>query len=314
MGDEAEQVPTPADPVRTSIRLGPDDFQPFTIVKEVLSREPPEVLYHYTGTAGLVGIITSGEIWATHVSFLNDRSEMVYARDLIAEVLKEKLKTATEPAVAAFLEEADRVMSRMFQNLDFYVACLCEDGDLLSQWRGYSKGSGMYAMGFDSKGFHRPGQTGASTYSLFPVVYDPKEQRERVKAMLTRGLNRYLLALSGPKTEDGQEVFDALGLLTVSLSFCLAFFKHNSFKAEREWRIVVAKRPGDDVSISFHREHWYPTPYTVVAFPDGSLPLREVTCGPAPESELALRSVEALVARSGYPQVSVRNSDIPLRW
>ena len=35
-------------------------------VKEILSRQPPEILYHYTGQEGLLGIIGKKEIWASH--------------------------------------------------------------------------------------------------------------------------------------------------------------------------------------------------------------------------------------------------------
>ena len=48
------------------------------IVDELLSRKPPEVLYHYTTQAGLIGIIRGAEIWATHTQYLNDRREYIH--------------------------------------------------------------------------------------------------------------------------------------------------------------------------------------------------------------------------------------------
>jgi len=33
----------------------------------------PSTLSHYTNLVGLVGIVDNGEIWASNVSFLNDR-------------------------------------------------------------------------------------------------------------------------------------------------------------------------------------------------------------------------------------------------
>ena len=32
-------------------------------VKDILSRRPPEILFHYTGQEGLLGIIGKKEIW-----------------------------------------------------------------------------------------------------------------------------------------------------------------------------------------------------------------------------------------------------------
>jgi hypothetical protein len=48
-------------------------------VKEILNRHPPGILYHYTTQTGLLGIITSGEIWASHTQYLNDVREFPHA-------------------------------------------------------------------------------------------------------------------------------------------------------------------------------------------------------------------------------------------
>jgi hypothetical protein len=39
------------------------------------SKSFPEVLYHYTDARGFLGIIESGILRATHISFMNDASE-----------------------------------------------------------------------------------------------------------------------------------------------------------------------------------------------------------------------------------------------
>jgi hypothetical protein len=42
-------------------------------------------LYHYTTQRGLLGIISSKEIWVTHTQYLNDRRQFVHAIDLARE-------------------------------------------------------------------------------------------------------------------------------------------------------------------------------------------------------------------------------------
>ena len=50
-----------------------------------LEREPlPEKVFHYTDSSGLLGILNSGVLWATHYRFLNDSSELKYIFDLEA--------------------------------------------------------------------------------------------------------------------------------------------------------------------------------------------------------------------------------------
>jgi hypothetical protein len=42
------------------------------ILNAILSEIPDKPLYHYTNQAGLLGIIKTKEIWATHHQCLND--------------------------------------------------------------------------------------------------------------------------------------------------------------------------------------------------------------------------------------------------
>jgi hypothetical protein len=44
-----------------------------------------DLIYHYTGLRGLIGIVESGKIWATDIRFLNDTGEATYARRAIAK-------------------------------------------------------------------------------------------------------------------------------------------------------------------------------------------------------------------------------------
>lgn len=43
-----------------------------------------DVLYHYARTDGMVGILTSKQVWASGISFLNDGDEIVHALKLAA--------------------------------------------------------------------------------------------------------------------------------------------------------------------------------------------------------------------------------------
>src|ERR1017187_4720137 len=56
-------------------------------VKEILTRQPPDVLYHYTTQTGLLGIVMSREIWASHTQYLNDVREFRHAIEITSEEL-----------------------------------------------------------------------------------------------------------------------------------------------------------------------------------------------------------------------------------
>jgi hypothetical protein len=63
---------------------------PFEIeqVRSFFTRSPPETLYHYTTQDGVLGIVRSGELWATNVQYMNDRREFFLALETAAERLK----------------------------------------------------------------------------------------------------------------------------------------------------------------------------------------------------------------------------------
>lgn len=133
-------------------------------------------LWHYTTGAGLHGIITSQQLWATDIFYLNDAEEFTGffdrkllhileagVREGIVEAKKTKegqnrLKDFKSESVIlkdvpAHLLEAIRTTTLKLQ---VYVTSFCspsgdgtEDG-LLSQWRGYGLDGG-YAVVFDTK-------------------------------------------------------------------------------------------------------------------------------------------------------------------
>jgi hypothetical protein len=122
---------------------------------------PPESLFHYTDTAGLLGILQEEpKLWASDVRFMNDAQELIYAMAAVVE----GIKTMSSPtlrgdhwahelgdrAVETFEKYKGFVLDEVAAgNLGVYVVCFCESGNLLSQWRGYGKNDG-YAIEFRS--------------------------------------------------------------------------------------------------------------------------------------------------------------------
>ena len=109
-------------------------------------RQPPVPLYHYTSLETLEKITAKGEIWATDINFLNDKTEYINARTFIEKTLRERLdqKSETDAAVDLHLKAMDiRVRSG-----DVFVASFSTNGDSLPQWRGYGVNGHGVAIGF----------------------------------------------------------------------------------------------------------------------------------------------------------------------
>jgi hypothetical protein len=138
-----------------------------------------DVLYHYTTPVGLIGIVEDKGLWATDVEFVNDAQELRFGREELGKALLEKaneLSPAGSSATVAGGPDESRatVMRSVADHLEpggiflrkpahsVYVACFCEEGDLLSQWRAYGP-SGGYAIGFRTSNLRAMGSTPTPT-------------------------------------------------------------------------------------------------------------------------------------------------------
>src|SRR5579863_1980434 len=149
-----------------------------------IEEEHPE-LFHYTGIAGLKGILESQEPWATHACFLNDGAELVEFRNYLPQIIRPGVAKAlsdlyrSDPEKRAFMQKfggleasLNEVIHAYVEGLyqttfgvdgraafaEAYVLSFCAPGTrrqaehgLLSQWRCYGK-EGGYALVFDSAG------------------------------------------------------------------------------------------------------------------------------------------------------------------
>ena len=155
--------------------------------KQEIYEKHPE-LFHYTDHKGLVGILSSQTLWATHYKFLNDTTELQLMRVKLGERLfpfvKERIvevyrqasfkKTremqnaggAVRIARNESMRLADSFYKTAFGDISSgpgfaipYITSFCahssdqsyeRQNGLLSQWRGYARGGG-YAIVFDTK-------------------------------------------------------------------------------------------------------------------------------------------------------------------
>ena len=270
---------------------------------------PPDLLYHYTGLEGLVGILRERMIWATDVRFLNDTSEVHYSRQVIGRRAADREVELSE-TYGGFLAHGTAAGlggSVMFP--DTFVASFCEDGDNLTQWRTYGRGGHGFALGFCWESLRRLSQV--YSYSLVRIIYDTARQDERVDHVIDEAADQY--AAWGGETPDLTSAKQVL-LVTYALMVALWSIKHPSYADEREWRLVHMMFPLDPPPTPFLRDGPSElTPYEKVPLNAvlGGFPLKEIVLGPcALDTRL---QVEARLAENGMGDVVVRDSDVPFR-
>lgn len=95
-----------------------------------------ELLYHYTDSTTALKILAEQELWMTHTDYLNDLNE--------GKELKERIEVHLEH------KQAVKVLDFLDSIMEAYACSFSEDGDLLSQWRGYCPTGNGFSIGFKS--------------------------------------------------------------------------------------------------------------------------------------------------------------------
>jgi hypothetical protein len=324
-------------------------------VEDLIVEQIPEKLWHYTDFEGLRGIVKSKRIYATHIRYLNDREEfdhaLATAKLELEGILKglsgeDSFQIRLRNLVEGFLEQGPVTSN----DVQVYTASFSVNGDQLSQWRGYSKGSSGVSLGFDLR-WLRPPKGGDTLVSFAPCVYEDEHKRLLLRHALSsfaqevmelseiagskeavdRTFNEIRTSQIEPVTLENvqhllTEHFQAK-LLNASLEMngrllrLGALLKHSAFVEEAEWRLVLpvtTRRPPTENPIQYCSRMNTLVPY--IEFPisgmrDGveTLSLTNVVIGPGAEFDRAVPAVRSFLESQGLGQVEIRPSGIPYR-
>jgi hypothetical protein len=283
-----------------------------------------ELLYHYTDAKGLLGIFESGKLWSTEARYLNDATELDYAFGLLDEVLAETASDSSAD-VRNQLKLASSMNRELWRDdILCFVACFCQEKDLLNQWRGYAHGVGGYAIGF------RRGEIEVSSvdrqfgpYEFRQVEYGSETMKAQLRDRLVDVLVRFR---DSHPSSDGERLALWRSLVSSYLSqhgFDAPLVKSPGFKEEKEWRVVVRLPRTAFVKRDVLKSRVSPTlglvPYVVLDVTTERQPRRpavgQIVIGPTPHLELAERSLRDLLASVGYQdgEIVVEHSKVPLR-
>lgn len=285
----------------------------------------PKVLWHYTNTAGLKGILESSRLWATDTRFLNDAAELRYGLDLVVDALRRLDPTGLDLVAQRFItglaEDGGSMRTWVEENVSIFVACFCSQGDLLSQWRAYAgrgSGEGGYALGFETKSPQAWVQAapGGHELSLRRVLYDPELQAAECDALVRPLVD---LLNSDPGDNEAQKAFAAN--LVDGAAEIAAWCKHPAFEEEREWRIVY-QRTTDPTPLDrkVRPSEGFFVPYVALELPEptgaraGKLPARHINHGPSRDGVRTRIGLNHLLASlPDFADIEVMGSLAPLR-
>ena len=229
-----------------------------------------EKLYHYTTWDGLLGILQTKTLWATHYRFLNDYSEIVLFRDKLISLILPYVREAYEK----LLEQSPHIEQKINQEGglgqviqhdtevfvdaqyratcrdDIYILSFCgqhknphvNSNGLLSQWRGYGAGGG-FALVFNTQKLEEMMEIEAKRFEysaghLSDLIYSDDENKfkEELSEDISIIVDVLKKVYNHAKLRE-KEKADLNGY--ISFVNCITRYKHYGFSEENEVRVVV---------------------------------------------------------------------------
>ncbi|MCH4560331.1 DUF2971 domain-containing protein [Mesorhizobium jarvisii] len=270
----------------------------------------PTRLYHYTSSAGLIGIVQNSRLWFSDSAFMNDGSELQYGMDIFrrkSEAMLAKKPEKNRNSLDALMEflTGQQTYNRQI------IFCMSDHGNLLNQWRDYGKDVTAYSIELDTLALlqdefnFRPG--------LYSLIYDEATQ-DAIMEKFVEELFEIDQSVDYSKLDkDTQQSYIMSG--AAEATFVMSHFKNPAFNVENEWRFTFyaaysAKEPKPQFRASalgvvpyyeWHRSN------------GGKLPITRVMVGPSPYAKASDIALKLFLFQAGYPEVETLYSTIPIR-
>ena len=283
-------------------------------VDSFFSPTADRTLYHYTGIRGLLSIVDSRAVWASHIYYLNDSKEILHACEVLGHLLSNN-DTIVDATEREFIEQfRDWLATFRRDAFHIFVFSLSEERSVLSQWRSYTPHGKGVSVGFPpvvlNYVLNRPG------FRIARCLYTDQEHRELMGSLLEKMLitfRQQLPTMDTTKAHPSQKYHPFLEEFRNDLLQVLAIVKHSAFCEEREWRIVSPYFPKYTVAdVKFREGASMLLPFIELKLPnDGNL-FEEVVLGPSQDANLSFSALSAYLSNRRVCDRTV-NSQIPLR-
>lgn len=287
-------------------------------------------IYHYTSSSGFQSILFGNKwdtiLWASRYDCLNDASEGMVAEETLQEVSHDLLKrneiseelhqlvSAVKTARTILLHrDVDGDLKFTRTECNRYICSFSKNNDSLNMWNYYAKGNKYegFNIGFYSNIIKETLQRYFSgleaVFHIYPVIYDPNEQRQLMEGLLLKLQDYY-----SKENEPRISAIIANRLVDWGLIFKKAYFQH-----EEEVRIVIdiAKRE-TYIHPQYRIFAGYTIPYIELKFEKEDLSF--VSFGPLhkdnDQKNHQIQIMEEMLAMNGYHGTYVTHSNIPIRY
>jgi Protein of unknown function (DUF2971) len=267
---------------------------------EFFSLRVDQTLYHYTGIGGLLGLVQSNSIWASHAYYLNDSREILHACEVLKSVLSDGIEHFPENEREFLTQFVAWLSSFERDPFHIYIFSLSEQRSLLSQWRSYTPHGKGVSLGFSVQTLNSI--LVSSGFRIAKCLYDRQQHvhlmgvlREKMLVTFRQRASQINLTADHPS----QKYFSFLEEFRGDLLQVLSVIKHSAFKEEAEWRIISPYYLNYTVpEIKFREGASMLMPYIEIKLPpvaEWEL-FQEVVLGPSRDNNLSHFALSCLLS------------------
>lgn len=277
---------------------------------------PQGVLYHYTTFTGLLGIVRSRALWASDIRYMNDSAELRHTSDLIQAEVRERIDGG-HPNPHLLTQFVDWVSHRITNGHLLFGASFRSQGNLLSQWRGYSSPGKGVSLGFSPEYILRCAEQ--QRFMVGRCIYEPTRQRQLIRQVVdaVETLAGRLDVGEITAAERTVRYSETFVEMETDLLRIAAILKHPSFHEEKEWRIVSPVIVNNaEAPILFREGHAMLVPYIEFNISQGYSPLaiEHLFLGPTTNSNISMHSLKMFLEKNGIiPKRGIDYCQIPFR-
>ncbi|MGA0600810.1 DUF2971 domain-containing protein [Caulobacter sp. KR2-114] len=244
---------------------------------------------------------------------MNDVAELMHFARLLNDVVR--LRLSKDDVLGQIEKQLENWLSQRFQDGHLiFAASFTENGDLLSQWRGYCPPGQGVSLGFNPSRILQA--TSAQSFLLGRCIYAVREQLEIAYETANAVIAAAREAGPSPKRHAKQSYYDSFEEFLPAILTVAALMKNPAFSEEQEWRIVSPPLSNYVLPpIQYRAGASMLVPYLEFGLPkhqDGRVEMAQLCVGPTPTMNLSVRSMAMFLSRQAACS-STRSSQVPYR-
>lgn len=205
-----------------------------------------DTVYHYCSAETFLNIVKYKKLWLSDIEHMNDFKEMRWFLEVYEDLIKNDFNQDS------FQRAREEVLIN-FENTRRYMCCLSEDGDILSQWRGYAQNGEGVSIGLNplklNVKYNEAMKQNAyikDSFFLNKVEYHSKESVRNIIIDILKSnveVERYFSNANRQFGNTENIIQNKVVSFFISILHAAIHIKSPSFSEEREFRLVYNNIP-----------------------------------------------------------------------